>query len=73
MWARDDTQSKSEERKGVKETDLRDGEVERLATGFKFVEGPVWHKGGYWLFSDIPANPINKISPQGTLETYREP
>lgn len=57
----------------MKETDLRDGEVERLATGFKFVEGPVWHKGGYWLFSDIPANRINKISPQGTLETYREP
>lgn len=53
----------------MKETDLRDGEVERLATGFKFVEGPVWHKGGYWLFSDIPANRINKISPQGTLET----
>ena len=57
----------------MKETDLRDGEVERLATGFKFVEGPVRHNGGYGVFSDIPANRINKISPQGTLETYREP
>ena len=56
----------------MKETDLCTGDVEQLATGFKFVEGPVWHKDGYWLFSDIPSNRINKITPDGTLDTYRE-
>ena len=57
----------------MKETDLQAGDVERLATGFGFVEGPVWHREGYWLFSDIPSNRINKITPDGTLDTYREP
>jgi gluconolactonase len=57
----------------VKETDLQAGEVERLATGFKFVEGPVWQREGYWLFSDIPSNRIHRISPQGSVKIYREP
>lgn len=58
---------------GVKETDLSAGDVEQLATGFVFVEGPVWHRGGYWLFSDIPSDRINKITPEGDVESYREP
>src|SRR5207253_5943217 len=38
-----------------------DTRVERLVGGFGFVEGPVWvRQGGYLLFSDIPANVINK-------------
>jgi gluconolactonase len=57
----------------VKEPDLQTSAVEQLATGFQFVEGPVWHKEGYWLFSDIPANRINKITPDGNLEVFREP
>ena len=57
----------------MKETDLREGEVEQLATGFGFVEGPVWHPDGYWLFSDIPSNCIHKITPEGEVEIYREP
>jgi len=41
-----------------------DAKVETLAEGFGFTEGPVWvRKGGYLLFSDIPANVINKWSP----------
>jgi gluconolactonase len=28
-------------------------EAERLATGFIFTEGPVWHPEGYWYFVDI--------------------
>jgi gluconolactonase len=39
----------------------RDAVVERLAEGFKWVEGPVWTRaGGYLLFSDIPNNSIFK-------------
>ena len=38
-----------------------DAKIEKLATGFKWTEGPVWIKdGGYLLFSDIPNNTINK-------------
>ena len=37
--------------------------VEKLAEGFQFIEGPVWHPGGYLLFSDPNANVIYKYSP----------
>ena len=39
----------------------RDTKLEKIADGFIWVEGPVWHKqGGYLLFSDIPANAVYK-------------
>ncbi|MBN2328860.1 MAG: SMP-30/gluconolactonase/LRE family protein, partial [Candidatus Omnitrophica bacterium] len=47
-------------------------EVEKIADGFLFTEGPVWHKDGYLLFSDIPAHKIVKWSAQRGVETYRE-
>jgi sugar lactone lactonase YvrE len=53
--------------------------VEQVASGFQFVEGPVWHADGYLLFSDIPANTIYKWTPNvpsfGTPEAvvYRRP
>lgn len=34
-----------------------------VVSGFQFTEGPVWHPGGYLLFSDIPANTIFKWTP----------
>ena len=38
-----------------------DARIEKLASGFKWSEGPVWIKdGGFLLFSDIPNNVINK-------------
>ena len=37
---------------------------EKLAEGFQFIEGPVWHPGGYLLFSDPNANVIYKYSPK---------
>jgi len=41
-----------------------DAKVEKVAGNFGFLEGPVWiHKGGYLLFSDIPANVIYKYNP----------
>ncbi|MGH9355547.1 MAG: SMP-30/gluconolactonase/LRE family protein [Terriglobia bacterium] len=42
--------------------------IEKLADDFGFLEGPVWvHPGGegYLLFSDIPANVIDKWAPDG--------
>lgn len=47
--------------------------VERLASGFRWVEGPVWFgDGGYLLFSDIPNDRILRWSEAG-LSTYRQP
>ena len=41
-----------------------EAKVEKLADGFGFLEGPVWvRRGGYLLFSDIPANVIYKWNP----------
>ena len=38
---------------------LHNAPVERLATGFRWVEGPVWFgDAGHLLFSDIPNNRI---------------
>jgi len=48
------------------------GEVEKVADGFQFTEGPVWHSDGYLLFSDIPANQIVKWL-AGGREVFREP
>src|SRR5882762_7912792 len=40
-----------------------DAQVEKVSGNFGFLEGPVWvRKGGYLLFSDIPANVIYKFS-----------
>lgn len=37
-------------------------EVEKLATGFTFTEGPIWHPDGYLLFSDMPEDVRRKWS-----------
>lgn len=47
--------------------------VEKVAGGFKFTEGPVWHPEGFLLFSDIPANTIYKWQPNGKTEIFRQP
>jgi gluconolactonase len=47
-------------------------EVERIAEGFQFVEGPVWYDGGL-LFSDIPANRVYRWTEGGGVEVFREP
>jgi gluconolactonase len=47
--------------------------VKRLATGFDWVEGPVWFGDmGCLLFSDIPNNRIMRWSPDG-LSVFRQP
>ena len=35
----------------------KDAKLEKLAEGFRWSEGPVWHtREGYLTFSDVPAN-----------------
>jgi gluconolactonase len=45
--------------------------IEKLAGGFQFTEGPVWHPDGYLLFSDPNANTIYRWSPDGAVSVYR--
>ena len=42
---------------------VESAQAERLATGFVFTEGPVWHPEGYWLFVDVRANLIYRLMP----------
>ena len=48
--------------------------VEQLASGFRWVEGPVYFpKGGYLLFSDIPNQKIMKYDEAtGTVSVFRD-
>ena len=48
--------------------------LKRLATGFDWVEGPVWMgDANCLLFSDIPGNRILRWSPDTGISTYRAP
>ena len=48
----------------------KDFEIETLANDCLFTEGPVWNNEGFYLFSDIPANCIYKITERGKKEVY---
>jgi gluconolactonase len=47
-------------------------QVERVATGFRFTEGPAWSRGGFLLFSDTPGNRIMKYVPGEQPVVFRE-
>jgi gluconolactonase len=52
---------------------LGNAPVKRLATGFDWVEGPVWFGDlGFLLFSDIPNNRILRWTEEG-VSTFRAP
>lgn len=53
---------------------LGNAPVKQLATGFDWVEGPVWFgDANCLLFSDIPNNRIMRWTPGEGISTYREP
>jgi gluconolactonase len=47
--------------------------VEMIASGFQFVEGPVWKDGVGLLFSDIPANKVYQWAPGAGVSVFRSP
>ncbi|MFO7446724.1 MAG: SMP-30/gluconolactonase/LRE family protein [Ignavibacteriaceae bacterium] len=47
--------------------------LEKIATGFKFVEGPVWNDSLGLLFSDIEGNTIYQWSPVDSIKPYLQP
>ena len=47
---------------------------ERLATGFLFTEGPLWHAAEkYLLFSDMPGDHMRKWSARDGVTSFRKP
>ncbi|MDZ4312287.1 MAG: SMP-30/gluconolactonase/LRE family protein [Cypionkella sp.] len=53
---------------------LGNAPVKQLATGFDWVEGPVWFgDAGCLLFSDIPNDKILRYTPGIGISTYRAP
>ena len=52
-----------------------DAQVEVIATGIKWAEGPVWvpQDGGYLLFSDPPANIMRKWTRKDGVSIFLEP
>ena len=51
---------------------VESSQAKRLATGFVFTEGPLWHPDGHWLFVDVRANLIYRLVPGGQPEIIRE-
>ncbi len=47
--------------------------LERVATGFKWTEGPIWIPAGYLLFAEIPSNSIRKWTPGGGVSIFMQP
>ncbi|QDH80781.1 SMP-30/gluconolactonase/LRE family protein [Echinicola soli] len=48
-----------------------DAKIHRMASGFEWVEGPLWiEEGGFLLFSDIPQNKVYKMTANGDTSIY---
>ena len=46
--------------------------AERLATGFVFTEGPLWHPDGFYYFVDVRASMLYRLTPGRAHEVVRE-
>jgi len=59
---------------GARRLLAEDAQLERMATGFRFTEGPLWDpRDGALYFSDIPANRIYRWTPDEGAQVFREP
>jgi gluconolactonase len=47
-------------------------DAERLATGFVFTEGPLWHPDGFYYFVDVRASKLFRITPGREPELLRD-
>lgn len=47
--------------------------IHKMASGFKFTEGPIWFEDGeFLLFSDIPASKIYKLGKYEKISVFRD-
>ena len=52
----------------------RNARLDRLATGFRWAEGPVWITAyGVLLFSDIPNQRMMRMTAEGQISVFRQP
>ncbi len=47
--------------------------LEKLAGGFRFTEGPIWHPDGYLLFSDMPMDVRRRWTEQNGIVEVMKP
>jgi gluconolactonase len=52
-------------------TILETREADRLATGFGFTEGPLWHPEGFYYFVDIRRSTLHRLTPGKEPEVVR--
>jgi gluconolactonase len=57
---------------GLKRIVPEGAQVERVATGFQFTEGPAWGHGALY-FSDIPADTIYRVTEDGQVSVFLKP
>jgi gluconolactonase len=50
---------------------LETPQAERLATGFGFTEGPLWHPDGFYYFVDIRRSTLHRLTPGKAPELVR--
>jgi gluconolactonase len=53
-------------------TILATSQPERLATGFVFTEGPLWHPDGFFYFVDIRTSTLHRLTPGKPAELVRD-
>ena len=53
-------------------TILETTQAERLATGFVFTEGPLWHPDGFYYFVDVRSSVLYRLTPGRAHEVVRE-
>ncbi len=51
---------------------LETKEAERLATGFVFTEGPLWHPDGFYYFVDVRSSVLYRLTPGRAHEVVRD-
>lgn len=47
--------------------------LERIATGFKWTEGPLWLPSGNLIFAEIPSNSIRMWNPERGVSIFMQP
>lgn len=52
-------------------TIIKDQPAERLATGFVFTEGPLWHPEGFYYFVDVRTSTQYRLTPGHAAEVFR--
>jgi len=52
--------------------DLSDMQVQTVGEGYVFTEGPVWSRGGFLIFSDVPRNKLLELKPPQRPAVFRD-